>query len=271
VFKFITNRPFWVNLVAAIALALLIIFAFLHMLSWITRHGEQLVVPDVKNKNTEEAIKLLQSQGFDAVIQDSTYTDTIPRGVVIKQLPDPNSTVKVNRTVYLTVNCEVPPMIDMPELKGLQLDFALEQLQRDHLQLEDTIFKTDFARGTILEQEYHGSKIVKGTKLQWGSAITLVVSAGVGEENLVVPNLIGMKYSDAKPILDSLGILPVAVLDNTVDDTASAFIYKQNPEHTDESGKIKYIKPGMFMDIFLSKEMNAVVDTTAKAAPTNTH
>ena len=145
---------------------------------------------------------------------------------------------------------------------------ALELLERDHLQLEDTVFKTDIAKGTILEQEYKGSRITKGTKLPWGSGITLVISAGLGEENIVVPNLIGMKYVDARPILDSLGILPVAVLDNTVDDTASAFIYKQNPEHTDGSGKLKFIRPGMFMDIFLSKEMNAsATDTTKTTHP----
>ena len=51
-FKFITNKPFWVNVLAAMALALLLIFMVLQLLGWITKHGEYLTVPAVKGKNT---------------------------------------------------------------------------------------------------------------------------------------------------------------------------------------------------------------------------
>jgi beta-lactam-binding protein with PASTA domain len=252
VFKFITNRPFWVNLLVAIGLGLLLLFAFLHGLSWITRHGEHLTVPDVNHKNTQEAISLLESQGFNVVIQDSTYTDTLPAGTVIKQLPDPNATVKVNRTVFLTVNCVVPPMVEMPDLKGLGLDFAVEVLRKNHLELDDTILKTDFMKGSVLEQQYNGKRIAKGDKIPWGSGITLVVGAGLGDINIPVPDLMGMTYGEAKTILDSLGISVVPVLDNTVTDTANAFIVKQHPSHLDELNNLVYIKPGMFMDLSLS-------------------
>jgi eukaryotic-like serine/threonine-protein kinase len=61
-FKFITSRPLWVNIIAAAALAIILIFLFLKMLGWITKHGEYLTVPAVLGKNTEEAIKLLEKQ-----------------------------------------------------------------------------------------------------------------------------------------------------------------------------------------------------------------
>jgi eukaryotic-like serine/threonine-protein kinase len=57
-FKFITDRPFWVNLVAAAVLGFLLIFLTLQALGWITKHGEYLTVPAVKGKSTSEAIKL---------------------------------------------------------------------------------------------------------------------------------------------------------------------------------------------------------------------
>lgn len=253
-FKFITKQPFWVNLLAAVALAFLLLFIFLHMLNWITHHGEHLTVPDVNHKNTQEAIKLLEDSGFDVMIQDSVYTDTLPKGVVIKQLPDPNATVKVNRTVFLTVNCVVPPMVTMPDLKGQSLSFALDILHRNHLQLEDTVFKTDFMKGSVLEQQYQGNRIAKGRQIPWGSGITLIVGAGLGDTFVTVPDLVGMTYGDAKQLLDSLGVIPVAVLDDNVTDTASAFIYKQNPEHLNDLHNPVYIKPGMFMDLKISKE-----------------
>ncbi|HMW27823.1 MAG TPA: PASTA domain-containing protein, partial [Ferruginibacter sp.] len=124
-FKFITNRPFWVNLLAAILLGLLLLFLFLKMLGWITKHGEYLKVPAITGMKTTDAVKLLEKQGFDVFIQDSVFTDTAARGVVLKQIPDPNSTVKINRTVFITVNRVVPPMIEMPNLEGQSLSFAL--------------------------------------------------------------------------------------------------------------------------------------------------
>lgn len=266
-FKFITSRPFWVNLLAAAALGILIIFLFLQLLSWITRHGEYLTVPAVTGKKTTDATKLLESQGFDVVIQDSIYTDTLPRGTVIKQLPDPNATVKVNRSVYLTVNRVIPPMINMPDLENKGLSFALDILARNHLLLEDTIFKPNFMRGAVIEQLYRGRKITPGTKVQWGSKITLVVASGTEESNLVVPNLWGMRYSEAKPLFDSLGVMVVPVPDADVTDTLNAFIYKQNPPHLDDQQKLVFIKPGMVMDIWLSTVKKHLEDSLNTKKP----
>jgi beta-lactam-binding protein with PASTA domain len=257
VFKFITDRPFWVNLLTAMAIALSLIFIFVHLLSWVTKHGQHLTVPAVVGQKTNDAIKLLDDEGFNVVIQDSVYTDTLARGTIIKQLPDPNATVKVNRTVYITVNCEVPPMLDMPKLTGLTLGFALDMLQKSHLQLGDTIYRPDFMKGSILEQKYNGSSISPGAKIQWGSKITLVVGGGLEESNIVVPDLVGMRYGVAKLMLDSMGVMPVPVLDGTVtaDDIENAFVIKQDPSHLDDMHQLVYIKPGMVMDVWVSKDM----------------
>ena len=152
-FKFITSKPLWVNFLAAVVLAFLLIFLMLQLLGWITKHGDYLTVPEVTGKDSQQAIKLLESKGFDVVIQDSVYTDSLPRGAVLKQLPDANGTVKINRTVFLTVNRYTPPLIIMPQLEGKSLSFALDLLARNHLQLGDTVYKPDFMKGSILEQQ----------------------------------------------------------------------------------------------------------------------
>jgi len=260
-FTFITHKSFWVNLLVAAVLAIMLVFVTLQLLGWITKHGAYLVVPAVKGQSTNEAVNLLESKGFDVVIQDSIYTDTLPKGTVIKQLPDANATVKINRTVFLTVNRYVPPMINMPSLEGKSLNFALDVLERNHLLLGDTIYRPDFMKGAVIEQRYRGIRIIPGTKLQWGSSITLVISGGLDQSNMVVPDLTGLTYRDAKAQLDSLGLLLNPVPDPGVRDTLGAFIYKQNPAHFDEDHKLKYIKAGMFMDIWLSPVMITPVDT----------
>lgn len=257
-FKFITHRPFWVNFLAAAGLGFLIIFFVLQLLGWITKHGDYLTVPAVTGKTTAEAVKFLEAKGFEVIIADSVYTDTITRGTVIKQLPDANSTVKVNRTVFITVNRYVPPMIVMPSLEGKTLNYVLDILHRNHLQLGDTAFRFDFAKGTILEQRYKGSRIEPGTKVQWGSKIDLLISAGSDEAtNKIVPEFYGKTYGEIKAELDSMGVLVTIVASPDVKDTMNAFIFQQRPPHMDANNQIQFIKPGQVMDIFLQREKPA--------------
>ena len=262
--RVLTGQPFWVNLLAAIVLAFGIIFLFLQMLSWITKHGEHLTVPSVIGKRTTDAIKMLESQGFEVEIQDSIYTDTASNGIVLKQLPDPNSTVKVNRTIFLTVNRITPPMIEMPKLEGLSLRFALDLLDRNHLQLEDTIFKPDFMQGSVLEQQYNGGRIPEKTKIMWGSKITLVVAGGLEDKQMMVPDLVGLTYSQAKAYLEENRISLGATIPypgNTIRDTAAAFVYKQNPERFNEEKQPNYIRSGQLMDLYISAEMINLKDS----------
>ena len=261
-FNFITKRPLWVNILAAIVLTLLLLFLFLKMLGWITKHDAYLQVPDLLGKKTDEAISLLEKQGFDVQIQDSVFTDTAAHGIVLKQLPDAGAKVKVNRTVFLTVNRVTPPMIDMPKLDGQSLNAALEILRRNHLVLGDTIFKPDFAYMTVLEQQYNGSKIPEKTKVQWGSKITLIVSSGLGDKEIMVPSLLGMTFREAKIYLEENGITLGAVIpDSDVRDTANAFVYEQRPDRFDEEKKPKYIKAGQVMDLRVSTVMKMPKDS----------
>lgn len=265
-FKFITNRPFWVNLVAAIALALLFLFLFLKMLGWITKHGEYLKVPAVTGMKTEEAIKLLEKQGFDVYIQDSVFTDTAKRGIVLKQLPDPNATVKINRTVFITVNRVIPPMVEMPRLEGQNLSFALKILERNHLKLGDTVYKPDFMMGSVLEQQYNGVRIPEKTKIQWGSRITLVIGGGLENQQMPVPSLVGLTFCEAKALLEGTGLgLGAIIPEGKLTDTCTAFVFKQRPDRFDAEKRPVFIQSGQLMDIWISQQMKFPVDSvTAK-------
>jgi eukaryotic-like serine/threonine-protein kinase len=253
-FTYLTRQPFWVNLLAALLLIFLIGFLFLQSLSWFTNHGAYLKVPDIKGQNVENAIKILESQGFEVVIQDSIYSDSIPRYTVIKQLPDPEATVKVNRTVYLTINRATPPEITVPKLEGLSLRFAIDLLKRNHLKLGDTINRPDFMKGSVLEQQYNGSRVTAGTKVPWGARITLIIGGGLEVQQMLVPNLVGLTFADARALLETKGITLASIIAmSTVRDTAAAYVYKQNPDRFDIDGTTPlYIRPGQTMDIWLS-------------------
>ncbi len=262
-FKFITHRPFWLNLLVVIALVIFIIFGFLQLLGSITKHGEYLTVPKVINLKTSDAIKLLESKGFEVEIQDSVYTDTAKNGVVLKQLPDANSTVKVNRMVMLIVNRVTPPLVDMPALVGKSKGYAIEILTRSHLKLGDTSFRPDFMLGSVLEQSINGNIIQPGAKIPWGSKINLVLGGGLEDMRIPVPNITGITYREAKLVLGENGIgLGALIMEPGVKDTLGAYIIKQNPPKFDEENKLLYIQSGQVMDIWLSKTNKAFIDST---------
>jgi beta-lactam-binding protein with PASTA domain len=251
-FKFITKRPLWVNILAGIILALALFFLFLLSLNWITGHGKSATVPSVSGKNYEEAIKILKKAGFDAEIQDSIYVDTAKPMTVIKQFPDADEIVKSNRTILLIISRAIPPEMEMPNLVGYSFRNAEMILKNLDLKIGDTTFKADFAKNAVLEQLYKGAPIAPGTKIRKGSTISLVLGDGVGEKDFAVPVITGMKFGEAKALLEEYGILIGAIVaDADVTDTLNSYIFWQNPERFDDEKRLQHIRSGQTMDVKL--------------------
>lgn len=238
------------------------LFSFLQLLGIITKHGKFHTVPSVTHLTTASAVKILEDSGFEVMIQDSVYTDTAKMGIVLKQFPEPNSSVKVNRVVLLTINRSTLPLVDMPALQGKSLGYAMELLKRSHLLLGDTSFKPDFMQGSVLEQRFNGTIILPGGKLPWGSKVDMVIGGGLAENEIPVPSLTGLTFSEAKMILEQNGIMIGAIVpDPDVKDTANAFVYKQNPPALTQDKRPVYIRSGQLMDVRLSAAMKVLKDS----------
>ena len=265
-FKFITHRPLWVNILAGIAIALIIFIIFIFSLNWLTHHDQSKTVPQVMGKSYEDAKKILEDGGFEVEIQDSIYVDTTKPRQVLKQVPEADEQVKVNRTVYLTINRTVPPMVDMPNLVGSSYRSAEMVLKNYNLRSGDTTFRPNFAKNAVLEQSYNGSVIRPGTQIRMGSTIDLVLGDGVGNQQFIVPSLIGMTYCDAKAILEANGLIIGSVIAEGISDTCSAYIRDQKPGRYDEDRKFRYIRSGQMIDVFLQKD-KPEIDTVGVEPP----
>lgn len=266
-FKFIAKQSFIVNLIIAILLIFAVILLFFLSLGWITNHGSYLKVPNVTGMQVEKAVDMLEQQGFEVVITDSAYNDSLPLDVVKRQLPLSDATVKVNRTVFLNVNPVELPMVAMPKLEGLSYRFAIENLRKNNLKLGDTTQRPDFMKGSVLDQLYNGKAINAGTKVRWGSSIDLVIGGGVQQVQIPVPELLGMTVNEARALLQSQGIVLASIIGTgNIQDTAAAFVYRQNPEMKDFQGNPIYIQPGQTMDIWIQVE-KPVIDTLHPMPP----
>ncbi|TCJ12689.1 PASTA domain-containing protein [Flaviaesturariibacter flavus] len=260
-----TGRPLWVNILWALGLVLLLLLLFVLSMNWLTQHGVARQVPSVTGKPLAEAQKLLEDNGFDIVIQDSVYYDSLPPSAVIKQVPEADAVVKKSRRVYITVNRVIPPDVDMPNLRGYSLRNAEQLLRNLGLRIGDTTTRPDFAKGTVLEQTVNGNPVAPGSKIRVGSRIDLVVGSGVGAESLEVPSLVGMTYEQARALIESDGFILGSVVAPGVRDSLAAYVVRQSPDVRDGKGRAYRIRPGQMIDLWLdvSKPAPPHVDTAA--------
>jgi beta-lactam-binding protein with PASTA domain len=250
--KHITSRPLWVNILVALLLLFLIGLLFFLSLNSITQHGVAISVPSVVGKNVDQVQEAPEAKDFEIVVQDSVYYDSLQPSVIIRQVPEADAVVKVNRTIYVTINRVVPPDVDMPNLVGFSFRNAESILKNLGLRLGDTTFRTDFAKNSVLEQTYKGTPITPGTKLKVGSAVSLVIGSGVGNEDMAVPKLVGLTYSEAKVLLEAQGLILGPVIPSPmVRDTASAYVVRQSPAPVNEEGKRFRIRQGQMIDLWL--------------------
>lgn len=263
-FKFITGRPLWANILLGIGILIVLFFIFFQSLSFITRHDKSLAVPSVTGKSFEEAKKVLEAQGFEVEIQDTVYVDTAALLSVVKQFPNADSKVKMNRTVYLIINRNAAPDIDMPNLVGMSFRSAQITLQQQKLKIEDTIYRPDIT-AAVLEQQYKGQPIKPGTKIQMGSGITLIIGRGTGTEELDVPDLVGLTLGEARVIIESSGfnngtVQPAGSTDPNL------FVYRQSVPRLTSSGNVNRLRQGQVIDLWVQAEKPSLIKTDSAAA-----
>lgn len=276
--KFLTNRPFWLNLLVAIAIVTLIIVLFFGFLDRLTKHNKYIKVPSVLGKNVDSAIDFLEANGFDVEVQDSVYIDSLARLSVTRQSPEADFEVKEGRTVYLTINRAIPPLIDMPDLRGFSYKSAELYLKSLSFKMGDTSYKPDIAKNFVLDQLMNGSPIKPGTKINMGSKIDFVLGSGVGATAIDVPDLFGLTLAEAKTVLDELKINMGAIAAaSDVTDQNAAFIYEQSPAPSVEPipGQLvkNKIRPGQYIDVKIQTskptrpEPAAPVDSVSQNPP----
>ena len=109
---------FWVNIIIMVIVIVAIPIVALYMLDSFTHHGEKIEVPNVVGKSLYDAETMLKDCGLMAMVVDSVYNKTAPKGSVLDQTPKSGYEVKGGRMIYLTVNLKGEPMAQLPDVVG---------------------------------------------------------------------------------------------------------------------------------------------------------
>ena len=188
---YLKTKSFRNNLIAAIFTVVAILFIAFFSLRYYTKHGQGLNVPALKGLSFNQAVSKLEGLGLRYEV-DSVYIMDKPPGIVIDQDPDANTFVKDNRTIYLTINTAQAPNVKFPDIESKSLREVQPMLESFGLKIGDTTYKADVAKDVILSATFGGRAIKPGDVLPKGSRIDLVLGDGRGNEDVDIPNLLGL-------------------------------------------------------------------------------
>lgn len=220
-------------LLAALTVVVLIAGAGI-LLKVLTRHNEEIKVPDFSNMTVSEARTAALAHNVRIDVTDSVYIKRMGRGTVYRQVPAAGSMVKKGRRISLTINSVLPKRITMPNLVGYSMRQAKAELSSRGLNLGKLIYVEDIATNNVLKQIFRNREIKPGTPVESESRIDLVVGLSNMDNTTYAPTLYGIRYLSAIDAVhnSSLNINGLS-FDNTVktyNDTLNSFVYRQEPD-----------------------------------------
>lgn len=177
-FSFRQNRFFWANILAMAVVVVGLLFGVLKGLDIYTRHGEAVVVPDVKGMSVGEAEKMFRNHRLVCVVSDSSYVKTLPAGCILEYNPAAGQKVKEGRTIYLTINTLNIPLQTVPDVAD---NSSLRQAEARILASGFKLAEIQYVAGEkdwVYGVKYKGKELGIGEKIPMGAVLTLMVGDG---------------------------------------------------------------------------------------------
>ena len=225
------------HLVAAFFIVAVLIAGAVIFLEISTRHGQELIVPDLSNMSVAQAQEVAASREMVIDVKDSVFVKRMKKGAVYRQNPSPGSYVKSGRRIALTINAINSKKLTMPNLVGLSMRQAKAEILSRGLVLGKLIYVQDMATNNVLKQIHDNIEIEPGTMIESESVIDLVVGLNGIDAVTYVPDVVGLKQISAIDAIhdNSLNIKTLS-FDRTVkdyDDSLNAMVWRQTPHASD--------------------------------------
>lgn len=247
---FFNDKILLKNILFAFLTLFLFCFLTLKFLDLYTLHNKFIKVPDFSKFHVSKLDSIAKENNLRFVIIDSIADPNKMKGIVVSQDPFPLTDVKKNRRIYLTITESETRIVNFPDIYDLTLRQALRKLDNSGLLIGKLEYKSDIAINKILDFNVNGIKLVIGQEILKGTIVNLVLGKGLSQEDVLVPNLIGLDRIAANIIikLTSLNIGEEIYLPECLD-SSNAIIYKQIPAFENDNK----LKLGSRIDLFYDK------------------
>ncbi|GHT04105.1 hypothetical protein AGMMS49525_10080 [Bacteroidia bacterium] len=167
------------NILLALGIVLVLVYVVLKELDVYTRHGKEVIVPDVKGLSVSEAQTLLFQHELQGVVVDSTFVKNKPTNTILETVPPNGNSVKIGRTIYLTINSHAAHLLTVPEVKDISQRQAIAMLKS--LGFEQVFTKSvsgGYENLVIGLENGRGQNVTEGTQLAGDTPLYLLVGSG---------------------------------------------------------------------------------------------
>ncbi|WP_069130328.1 PASTA domain-containing protein [Rhodohalobacter halophilus] len=265
--KLLTSKTFYLSIGGLISAGVIFVLLmdFVIMPKY-TNYNEGVTIPDVTKLSLEEAESLLTDYGLRFEVHDRRAHSAYPANYVIDQSPSPRQLVKPNRKVYLTVNTESTPQVEVPNVVNLSYRNARLQLENSGLTIGSTSYESNRFKNTILRQS-----VAPGDTVDRGTAINLVVSDGLGARIVDVPQLEGLRLTEAQQQIMRAGLRVGPIrFEPSRDVTPNTVLsFSPNVAELQEGETIELVVAERF-DAREESETGAIIDDTTSSTPPDT-
>jgi len=226
----IKDKELYKHLLLAIITLVFLFLGWLKYLDYYTLHDKYIKVPDFNNMLITELDSVVEANNIRYIIIDSVFDRSRVKGIVVNQDPEPFSDVKRHRKIYITINSLQIRKIVFPDIYDLSLRQAIRKLKNNGLEVGELEYSANIAMNKVLDYKINGTKIEIGQELYIGTIVDLVIGKGLGEERVIIPNLIGLTRLEANIVLKSTSLnIGYEIFKSSVEDSVFAIIYKQFP------------------------------------------
>tara|TARA_R110002050_G_scaffold84581_1_gene180638 strand:+ start:1042 stop:1884 length:843 start_codon:yes stop_codon:yes gene_type:complete len=258
IISFLKSKTFFANLVLATLLIAGLFFGLNYFLASYSRHGENIKVADLNSLALSEVDKILSEKGlFYEVIDSSEYDPQFPRGSVVAQYPEAGSSVKVGRSIRITINPFKPRKIEMPMLVEKTKRRAIYDLESQGFVVGNLIYVPYIGKDVVIEVKIGDRSVMPGEKLTKGTIIDLVLGQGLSDELILSPYLRWKTLDEAREdLLASSLNLGSVIYDEEITDTAAALVYRQSPPPSLNPS----IQMGREIDLWLTNDYTKIAN-----------
>lgn len=173
-----TFRLVAANLLAMLAVVVIIPVIVLAWLDSYTNHGEACRVPNICGMQLDEAKELLRSHNLDLEIVDYKYKKGAAENEVVEQRPAADSFVKEGRKIMLVMNSLNKPMVTLPSVTdNCSLREAEARLKSSGFVVSGVLYQ-DGEKDWVYSVLCNGKELYNGESIARGSNLVLVVGNG---------------------------------------------------------------------------------------------
>lgn len=188
------------SLVAAGCIGLFVILDQL-ILPAVVHAGKTVTVPGLVGKTVDDALQLMVQHDLALVQPREQYSDKVPKGRIISQLPYAGALVKNGRRIYVTVSKGIE-MASVPNVRGMNLRDARMAMMRAGLAIGDVSYAPS---DSVDANRVITQSASPGLELAYGSVCNVTVSSG--RAVVAVPDVRSLTVQDATAALVASGFM----------------------------------------------------------------